>query len=51
MTKDLFHWNELVMSLFGFFLIFLLSHDILSREIHLKTIRFLVNHPFEHYYR
>lgn len=35
--------NELVMSLFGFFLIFLLSHDILSREIHLKTIRFLVS--------
>jgi len=35
--------NELVISLFGFFLIFLLSHDILSREIHLKTIRFLVS--------
>ncbi|MFJ5964055.1 hypothetical protein [Bacillus sp. NPDC093026] len=35
--------NELVISLFGFFLIFLLSHDILSREIYLKTIRFLVS--------
>ncbi|MGE6630676.1 ABC transporter permease subunit [Bacillus sp. NPDC077027] len=35
--------NELVISLFGFFLIFLLSHDIFSREIHLKTIRFLVS--------
>ncbi|MDM5300010.1 ABC transporter permease subunit [Bacillus pumilus] len=35
--------NELVISSFGFFLIFLLSHDVLSREIHLKTIRFLVS--------